>query len=62
MWNISCAPSARNPSWVTDTTRSGDWPTARRTIISSLATCASSATRLLEAMVSNLIELYSGFI
>jgi len=54
MWSTSCAPSARNPSWATGTTRSEDWPTARRTIISSLATYASFATKSLEAMVSKL--------
>lgn len=53
MWSTLCAPSARSPSWATGTTRSEDWPTARRTTTSCSAICALSATRSSVAMVSH---------
>lgn len=53
-WSISCAPSVRNPFSAIGITRSVGWPTARRTIISSLETYALYATRLLGATVCKL--------
>ena len=51
-----CVPSVRNPSLAIVTTRSVAWPTARRTIISCLEICASSAIKSSLVTVSGSLE------